>query len=546
MKIRQTISGYSVYAWAVIFWFGCAMLFGCQPRESKISGHDQPHKGIETKQISDSGLMKMAVRSYLKDSVSIAWEYTQQLLDRARQSGDRNLEMQATNLLGYINVYWNDYEASLQHFLKAQQIAEEIKDEKGKAGALLGLGRTYNMMKNSDKALEVLTLALRLCEDNQWKTEAAKMLLEIGNAYSNSEQYEKTLIQLEKAIQITREFHDTLTTIYILNNQGMAHLHLGKLSQAKQFLEASLKLNEKRGDAQAQSAALGNLGNVYIGMKEYGKAIDYIERSIAISEKQGFRVFTKDNYEILSRAYEMNQQYPEALRYYRRYSELGDSLFNEEKNKAIQAIEFRNSQQQKDQRISYLEIQNRNRSLLLKFTLLAISMSLVVLVLVIVSFRLRIKLHRKERTEMDETLSQKNRELVSMMLQSSQKEKLLEELQHNLGKLSTSKIHSLKILAEELNGKIKSMQEVDTDWQVLKTHFEEVHPNFFRTLHTRHPILSQNDLRICAYIRINLSSKDIARLVHISDRSVQTAKYRIKKKMQLPSELDLVRYINDL
>jgi len=528
----------------IVFLIGCAVII-----LTGSCSHDRTEKGDSTGQLNtaeDTLVMKKAIGYYLQDSVSLSREYTMKALELAVEQENISLEIEALNLLGYIYVYWNDYEASLQYFLKSLHKANRMHDLKGQMSALLGLGRTYNMMNASSKALDVLHQSLSICEKNGWNKEAAKMHLEIGNTYTNQKRYDKTLKELEKAYSYSDAAGDTLSMIYILNNMGQSYNQLKDYPRALEFLNQSLGLNKYRGDAQGQSAALGNIGEVYIALGDYPKAIDFINRSIEISERQGFRLFTKDNYLLLSSAYEMNQELEQALKYYKKYTESGDSLFNEEKSKAINAIEFKHAQQEKDQKIAVLEQKSKNRTLLLRFTILAVILAVSVLVLLAITLRLRTKLHKKEKQELGETISHKNRELVSMMLQSSQKEKLLEELEINLQKLSSSKHQDLKGLAEELRHKVKSMQEIDTDWQVLKTHFEEVHPNFFQMLQSRHPDLTQNDLRLCAYIRINLTTKDIARLIHISDRSVQTAKYRIKKKMQLPASSDLTHYITEL
>ena len=77
-------------------------------------------------------------------------------------------------------------------------------------------------------------------------------------------------------------------------------------------------------------------------------------------------------------------------------------------------------------------------------------------------------------------------------------------------------------------------------------HFEEVHPRFFQALTQRTPGLSLTDIRHCAYIRLDLDTKEIARLLNIAPTSVQIARVRLKKKLELDRTQDLKEFIRSI
>jgi ligand-binding sensor domain-containing protein len=83
----------------------------------------------------------------------------------------------------------------------------------------------------------------------------------------------------------------------------------------------------------------------------------------------------------------------------------------------------------------------------------------------------------------------------------------------------------------------------DDDWNRFAIYFDEVHNNFLSTLKTKFPQLSPTDLKLCAYLRLNLSSKEIAQLLNISLKGVEVSRYRLRKKLNLPSEINLFDYI---
>ncbi|MDO9634261.1 MAG: triple tyrosine motif-containing protein [Paludibacter sp.] len=83
----------------------------------------------------------------------------------------------------------------------------------------------------------------------------------------------------------------------------------------------------------------------------------------------------------------------------------------------------------------------------------------------------------------------------------------------------------------------------EDDWARFQTNFDRIHENFFRHLHRDFPDLTSNDLRFCAYLRLNLSSKDIAHLMNITLKGVEVARYRIRKKINLPSHKSLTEFM---
>jgi DNA-binding CsgD family transcriptional regulator len=94
-------------------------------------------------------------------------------------------------------------------------------------------------------------------------------------------------------------------------------------------------------------------------------------------------------------------------------------------------------------------------------------------------------------------------------------------------------------IVKKIDRNISSMD----DWQVFELHFEKAHEKFLQKLMTKYPQLSHSDLRLCAYLRMNLSSKEIAPLLRISYRGVENHRYRLRKKLHLKKEVNLTDFI---
>lgn len=151
---------------------------------------------------------------------------------------------------------------------------------------------------------------------------------------------------------------------------------------------------------------------------------------------------------------------------------------------------------------------------------------------------------RRKRQEQNLILEQevllKNKELTTSTLLISQHTSMLKKINTHLSEIeSDGKKDSIK----EIKKLIRSSVNLENDWDDFKLHFENVHADFFVKLGNKHPNLSQTDNRHCAYMRMKLNTKEIARLLNISPTSVQMSRVRLKKKMSLGKETDLRKYI---
>ncbi|WP_374166751.1 helix-turn-helix transcriptional regulator [Arcticibacter sp. MXS-1] len=86
----------------------------------------------------------------------------------------------------------------------------------------------------------------------------------------------------------------------------------------------------------------------------------------------------------------------------------------------------------------------------------------------------------------------------------------------------------------------------ERDWNVFEKSFNETHENFFKKLKSQYPELVPNDLILCAYLRMNMSSKEIASLLNISLRGVEIRRYRLRKKLNLEHDKNLAEFFMQL
>jgi len=145
-------------------------------------------------------------------------------------------------------------------------------------------------------------------------------------------------------------------------------------------------------------------------------------------------------------------------------------------------------------------------------------------------------------------IQHKDNELASATMHLVQKQELLSGIQKELSQvLKKTKLDiSTK---QELQHIISTLQQdimFDEDWDRFTAYFDEVHSSFLGKLRQEYPSLTVNDHKLCAYLRMNLSTKDIAHLLNISVRGVEGSRYRLRKKLGLDSNDNLTEFIRHL
>ncbi len=149
---------------------------------------------------------------------------------------------------------------------------------------------------------------------------------------------------------------------------------------------------------------------------------------------------------------------------------------------------------------------------------------------------------RNEKLESE--INYKNSELASSAMHLVKKGELVSKMKTELG-------HVIKGISNpqaeaELKKMIRSITDddnMDREWENFTLHFDKVHSDFVSGLKEKHPGISNNEVKLCAYLRMNLSTKEIAQLMSISVRGVEVSRYRLRKKLELTTETNLFDYL---
>lgn len=154
-------------------------------------------------------------------------------------------------------------------------------------------------------------------------------------------------------------------------------------------------------------------------------------------------------------------------------------------------------------------------------------------------------INRLENEKLEAEVRHKNQELASATLHIVQKSEILNAIKDELEKLRQH-ANDHPRLEKEIAHIIRMLEQdarTDADWEQFSNHFDQVHSDFLKRLSEQFEHLSPNDYKLCAYLRLNLSSKEIAALMNISLRGVESSRYRLRKRLGLDTEANLTDFL---
>jgi ligand-binding sensor domain-containing protein len=157
------------------------------------------------------------------------------------------------------------------------------------------------------------------------------------------------------------------------------------------------------------------------------------------------------------------------------------------------------------------------------------------------------RLAKMQNEQLQNDLDRKSRELANSAMNIVYKNELLERIHDEITELKDS--NGKKLSPEQLRKIQKVIDEGmndDRDWVLFENSFNETHENFFKKLKARHPDLVPNDLKLCAYLRMNMNSKEMASLLNITLRGIEIRRYRLRKKLNLDHDKNLVEFLMEL
>lgn len=471
--------------------------------------------------------------------------------------------------LGRVKFITPSYDDALDLFLKAEHLLKQ--QEPINKNELLrvysNLGAIYERQDELDKSLHYYELSLSLLDEDDRDKHAtspsalhAPIYNNLGNTLIKMKDTVKAVVYYKKGLQYALDIKDYLHAANLLNNLGKVMIEKKRMAEGYPYLKRGERLREMIHDDRGVASSYRNLVIYFIAVNDLDSAKYYIRRTTRALKKVGDLTDKfGEIYMLLSDIYIREGKYDSALYAFKLHVQYKDSVFNGPKFRELARVEARYEMLHKNQ-----EEQVKQKSREFK-TIIAISIlisGIIILLLLYAIQKVRSKNQRlqyeqlklrEEKLVSDQNnlqleLEYKQKDLTAQMLFLLKKDEFIHKVIHRLDTVK-------KDLPAEVQSKLlritKELAAIskhnDTSWQEFELRFKEVHKDFYEKLEARYPELTPKERRLCALLKLNMTTKEISSITHQSTRSLEVARTRLRKKFNLTnSEVGLVDFLSKI
>lgn len=442
------------------------------------------------------------------------------------------------------------FDEALQKFQEAAELFKQNNDRQNQAGAYNQIGGLYYDMGDLDRAFEYFTKTLSVMQKLGHEPGLSFSYNNVGEIYRLKGNFERALEYYHKAVTINKKINNQANLMINYDNIGNIWLQLENYDSAGFYLNQSLEISQRLDLPKLKVTAMNSLADYHLRKGNFEASLHFYQEAYN-SASSLYDLYNKRTSALgLSKLYAEVQDFRQAYLYQSNFKMLNDSITRMETAQKIArivlALEFANQKK-------LLEA-HRKQTGLKYFIIAAALLSLVLLSWLLYGRqKIRIKYARLEKSQIElekemlqEDLERKNRELTTHIMYIVRKNELIEHLGQKL--LKTRKYFK-KENQNRINEVIIRMQKGTSDnlWQQFGNQFNEVHQGFFSTLSEKFPALTEKDIKMCALLRLNLTTKEISSITHQSVNSIQVARTRLRKKLNIDNtELNLVKFLTSL
>lgn len=504
----------------------------------------------------------------IKLTISLSSQHVTKDLFRALEYADESLKMaealKSDSLIiaaylnqGNIYLQLGNYARALQLYQQVIKDAEPFHFGFMQAMANGNTGSIYYYRRDFDQALHYYLKALNYFPDvknleRSIQIPRANLISNIGIIYEETKKYDSAIFYYTEALKLSEQLGEHELMANVLNNFGTLYRDQGNGERALEYYTRALEIREKNKNKLGIARSNHNLGTFYFDfIKDNSKAEPYLKRAIEVGTEVGSWQTVGSASSLLHQLYNQQGDYKKAYETLELSRAVNDSLYNDESTRKIAQLEmqFEFDRQQEQQ-----EAERKQKELYYFMAAGGLILLLIIITLLFVLQRSKTKrseleqAHLKlEQINLKNDLAMKDKELATNILYLLNKNELINHLSEKL----------LDIKHQAANSETQTaIQKVILDlqsnfqpelWQEFEYRFQQVHEQFYKILNERFPDLSPSDRRLCAFLKLDMTTKEISAITHQNAKSIDVARTRLRKKLNLTgTDHNLVSFLSQL
>lgn len=455
-------------------------------------------------------------------------------------------------VLGNINVVLDNTSIALQYYLKALKLSQDHHIDRRLPYLNLNIGVIHYNANNISVAQYYYSLALDGFEKVNDSLNIARVLSSLGTSYRELNDYVLADEYYHRAHLIFSNLNSPADIAESYFNLSVLENKRGLYKNAIEYLQLSLNNISKIDYTFAGprfnilAAAEVALGENYLMMGELNEAKDHLYIGYKLAENNSLLSIASEAAENLSNLYEELSIFDSSLFYHKIFKEKSELLLNEENIKKLANIDAQNKYEQllKQEEIKRIEERDKQQRKSLFFIIAIVILFLLAMVLTLFLKLGRNRVARMElqKNNLQKELELRNKELTTNVMTQLKKNELILEISSKLEKTLAAATPENKPIIERVIKELESDNAQDV-WKEFEIRFQNVHTDFYHRLVNKFPDLSSNELRLCAFIKLNLNTKEISSITHQSVNSIDVARSRLRQKLGLGKDDNLTAFL---
>ncbi len=487
-------------------------------------------------------------------------------------SSDFRRKAYLSNVMGLLYKELGEYDKALEHYYNSLSICDSVGWTEGTTAALNNIGLLYFLHGNTEQAISILNESKEIANAILNQNLLLDIYINLMEMHIEIQEFDSALISGNKAMELALDLNTPYNQAYVEAGFGKLFLEKGNYPQALKSFRKTEALSAANGFAELRLEALLNLAHTLVCLTQLPQADSVLAIADLVDELIGLPRLHIQLLNEKSHLFEHKLDYKAAFAFQTRAIFLKDSIDSSwEKVKyaeiktlyQIKLQQQRNMVLEKNLSINQLRIKQQKFIIIISVGFLLILSVLVFLFYRKRQFELKTnqilreqndKINKQEKIirikneqSFKQELDYKNRQLTSFSLSALKQSKSLElvtdqlkELLHQQNIKPTTR-HKLEQVMQHLRP-LNSQKE----WEEFRSYFEAVHPSFYTNLKNTAPDLTLHELKISAYLRLGMNTKEIASITFRQVRSVESTRFRIRKKVGLTANDNLYEFLEKL
>lgn len=260
----------------------------------------------------------------------------------------------SSDIMGVIYLHFGDYKKALYHHFIALNIFEKLSNQRGIAFSFNNIGAVYSHLKDYSKAEFYYKKSLDIKLRNGMNKEASSSYVNLGNIRIHKKDLKESIRYYNKALLNATAYTDKPNITVSLMNLGEAYIDKKEPGKALVYYRRALPFIKESGNRYHEGQTDFAIGKIYTDLKQYDLAGAYLESALSISKNARIKPLELNVYKYLSRLYEKQHKYKDALFYNKQFVSLNDSIYNEESTKTISEMQTTFELEKKEEQIRAL------------------------------------------------------------------------------------------------------------------------------------------------------------------------------------------------